>query len=178
MGTLEDEAVEHRASDPSVSTQKAYLATHMCPQGIREAPSGFPLRNPLKTSPCENKNWLPPAMNFSTQMCNDHHCLSAWSVLPQTLPIPAPSFIRLVLIPLCLSPTVSSEKPSVTTSHTGPLLCIPGTPSLNRLGQSLSPLLNRHHPHGHGLCLAAYSPVTSLSRWSSPMAGTQWAAAA
>ena len=51
-----DEAVEHRASDPSVSTQKAYLATHMCPQGIREAPSGFPLRNPLKTSPCENKN--------------------------------------------------------------------------------------------------------------------------
>lgn len=100
-----------------------------------------------------------------------------------TLFHPCPIFICLVPIPPSLTPNISSEKHLLTTwPAKGPCYAFLRTPSaftmLNRLGQSLLPLLNHQLPQGCGLCLVICSPVTSLSRCSSPMLGTQLAGAA
>lgn len=100
-----------------------------------------------------------------------------------TLFHPCPIFICPVPTLPSLTPNISSEKPMLTTwPAKGPcyafLRPLSAFTMLNRLGQSLLPLLNHQLPQGRGLYLVTCSPETSLSRCSSPMPGTQLAGAA
>lgn len=103
---------------PKCLHTEAYLAAYRSSprhRGISKVASVLPFRNLLKMIPCKDQKMdllLQRISQLKRSMFATVSCLEC--PLPTT-PHPWPNFIRLVPIPPGLSPTISSEKPSLTT---------------------------------------------------------------